>query len=58
LDGNRLIDTAVSGHPVRAADPEHNVGQIVRPAGRYRHALTSGLALGLGDVTAPSINLT
>jgi hypothetical protein len=29
LDRNRLIDTAVSGHPVRAADPEHNVGQIV-----------------------------
>ena len=29
-DRNRLIDTAVSGHPVRAANPEHNVGQIVR----------------------------
>src|SRR5712692_4491037 len=53
-----LIDTAVSGHPVRPADPEHDVGQIVRRAGRCRHALTSQLALGPGDVSAPSMDLT
>jgi len=28
-DRDRLIDPAISGHPVRATDPEHNV---------YRHA--------------------
>ena len=58
FDGHRLIDAAVSGHPVRAADPEHNVGQIVRRAGRCGHALTSRLALGPGDVSAPSVDLT
>jgi hypothetical protein len=28
LDGNRLVDAPVSGHPVRAADPEDDVGQM------------------------------
>ena len=52
LDGHRLIDTAVRGHPVRAADPEYNVGHIVRRAGRCRHALTSRLALCPGGERA------
>jgi hypothetical protein len=58
LDGNRSVGTAVSGHPVRAADPEHGVSQIVRRTRRCSHALTSRLALGLGDVSAPSMDLT
>src|ERR1700677_2537728 len=58
LDGNRPVDTAVSGHAVRAADPEHDVGQMAWRTGRCGHAMTSRLALGPGAVTSPSTALT
>jgi hypothetical protein len=48
FDRNRPVDTAVSGHPVGAADPQHSVGQIVRGAGRCLHVKPGDAVLRRG----------